>query len=412
MIYKLRYNIPMNQHTNRKSILLISIVSFSIVFLTFIISLIARGYKINLKQGTILTATGILSATSEPKAASVYLDEKLVTATDNTLNLSPDTYTVKIVKDGYLPWQKTIQIKKETVYQTNTQLFRSVPDLKPITYTGAINPTVSPDNTKIVYVVASSSASIDNGLYLMELNNTFSLNFSKNTAKQLSQNLSNVKWSDFSFQFSPNSRQILATNSIKNISYLISLDTTINPKNLYDVTPTLTTIKTDWQNQLNQLMSSKMAKIPLELQDLVSTASAQDLQFSASEEKILFLAKKDGNLRQNIVTPPPSQSTQPQSRDVKEGNYYVYDLKDDTNFLIGSKNEIFNLSWLDSSDNIVFTNQQNIKVADYDGTNQQTLFAGKFNPSTVFPMPGGSKITTLVSPYQGAPENLYTISIK
>lgn len=402
----------MNQHSNKKSLLLISIVSFSIVFLTLVISFIARGYKINLKQGTILTATGILSATSEPKGASVYLDEKLVTATDNTLNLSPDTYTVKIVKDGYLPWQKTIQIKKETVYQTNTQLFRSVPDLKPITYTGAINPIVSPDNTKIVYAVASASASVDNGLYLMELTNSFSLNFTKNTAKQLSQNLANINWADFTFEFSPNSRQVLATNSLKNVAYLISLDTTINPKNLYDVTPTLNTIKTDWQDQLSQQMNSKLAKVPTVLQGLISTASAQDLQFSASEEKILFLAQKDDNLETNLITPPPSQSTQKQSRDIKAGNYYVYDLKDDTSFLIGSKNDIHNLTWLDSSDNIVFTNLQTIKVADYDGTNQQTLFAGNFNSNTVFPMPGGSKITTITSPYSGAPENLYTISIK
>lgn len=402
----------MNQHSNKKSLLLISIVSFSIVFLTLIISFIARGYKINLKQGTILTATGILSATSEPKGASVYLDDKLVTATDNTLNLTPNTYTVKIVKDGYLPWQKTIQIKKETVYQTNTQLFRSVPDLKPITYTGAINPTISPDNTKIIYAVASASASVDNGLYSMELTNSFSLNFNKNTAKQLSQNLPNINWADFTFEFSPNSRQILATNSLKKVSYLISLDTPINPKNLYDVTPTLATIKNDWQNQLSQLMNAKLAKIPTSLQGLVSTASAQDLQFSASEEKVLFLAQKDGNLETNLITPPPSQSTQKQSRDIKQGNYYVYDLKDDTSFLIGSKNDLNNLTWLDSSDNIVFTNQQNIKVADYDGTNQQTLFAGNFNSKTVFPMPGGSKITTIISPYQGSPENLYTISIK
>ena len=163
---------------------------------------------------------------------------------------------------------------------------------------------------------------------------------------------------------------------------------------------------------LNQLINSKLAKIPTSLQELISTASAQDLQFSASEEKILFLAQKDGDLETNIITPPPSQSTQKQSRDIKQGNYYIYNLKDDTNFLIGSKNDILNLSWLDSSDNIIFTNQQDIKVADYDGTNQQTLFIGSFNPSMVFPMPGGSKITTLISPYSGAPENIYTISIK
>lgn len=402
----------MSQYPNKKSIFLITTVFLSIICLTVVISLVARGYKINLKQGSILTATGILSATSEPKAASVYLDDKLVTATDNTLNLSPDTYTVKIVKDGYLPWQKTVQIKKETVYQTNTQLFRSVPDLKPITYTGAINPTISPDNSKIVYAVASASASTDNGLYIIELNNSFSLNFNRNIPRQLSQNLSNIDWADFTFEFSPNSRQVLATNTTVNTSYLISLDTAINPKNLYDVTPTLATIKDDWQNQLDQLMTVKMAKVPQDLQQFVSTSSAQDIQFSASEEKILYLAQKDGDLIKNIITPPPAQSTQTQNRDIKQGNYYVYDLKDDTNFLIGSKTDISNPNWLDGSDNILYTNQQNIKVSDYDNTNQQILFTGSFDPKTVFPMPDGSKITTLIAPYTGAPENLYTISIK
>lgn len=402
----------MSQNPNKKSIFLISFVSFSIVCLTIIISLVARGYQFNLKSGTILTATGILSATSDPKGASVYLNDRLVTATDNTLNLSPDDYTVKIVKDGYLPWQKTIKIKQETVYQTDAQLFRSVSDSKAITFTGAINPAISPDSTKIVYAVASASASTDNGLFVIEYNNNFPLNLNGNSPRQLSQNLSNINWSQFNFEFSPNSRQILATNSISNTSYLISLDTAINPKNLYDVTPTLATIKNDWQNQLTQLNSTKMTKIPIELQSLISTASAKDIQVSANEEKVLYLAQKDGSLTNNIITPPPAQSTQTQSRDIKQGNYYIYDLKDDTNFLIGSQKDIINPSWLDSFDNIVFTTEQNIKVADYDGTNQQTLYRGNFNPKNVFPMIDGSKIMILISPYQGAPENLYTISIK
>jgi hypothetical protein len=57
-------------------------------------------------------------------------------------------------------------------------------------------------------------------------------------------------------------------------------------------------------------------------------------------------------------------------------------------------------------------NQQSIKVADYDGTNQQILYIGNFNFKTVFPTIDGNKIITLISPYQSAPENLFTISIK
>ena len=35
---------------------------------------------------------------------------------------------IKIVKDGYLHWQKNIEVKKEIAYQTSTQLFRSSHD--------------------------------------------------------------------------------------------------------------------------------------------------------------------------------------------------------------------------------------------------------------------------------------------
>jgi len=132
------------QSTNKSLLITISVFLF-IITSTFLITLIARGYQLDFNQPSGIKATGLLSATSKPKSASVYIDDRLFTATDDTINLPPDEYHIKIVKDGYLPWEKTIQIKKETVYQTDTQLFRSVPDLKPITFTGALNPQASPD---------------------------------------------------------------------------------------------------------------------------------------------------------------------------------------------------------------------------------------------------------------------------
>jgi hypothetical protein len=254
----------------------------------------ARGYKINFKNGS-LQATGILSAISKPKGASVYLNDRLLTATDDTLNLTPDTYTLKIVKDGYLPWQKTIQIKKEVVYQTDIQLYRSVPDLKPITVTGAINPTVNPDFTKIVYSVASASASKDNGLYLIELTDNPIL-INRNTPKQISANFPNVDWTKFIFTFSPNSRQILANNIQTNVTYLISLDSPITQSALYDVTPRLSLIKEEWDNQNQQLIAGKLERAPKELHQFISTDSAKNLSFTTAEDKILIFQTLMENL--------------------------------------------------------------------------------------------------------------------
>jgi len=120
----------------KKSLLVIFFVIVFIIGATVGIIFFAQGYQISTKGKISFLATGIISATSKPKSASVYVDDKLLATTDNAINLPPGNYNIKIVKDGYLPWQKSIQVKKEIAYQTNTQLFRSSPDLKPLTVTG------------------------------------------------------------------------------------------------------------------------------------------------------------------------------------------------------------------------------------------------------------------------------------
>jgi hypothetical protein len=395
---------------NKKSLFMMLFVSVFVVLGTFTIVFFAKGYKITTKGKISFLATGIISATSKPKAASVYIDDKLITATDDTLSLTPGNYQIKIVKDGYLPWQKDIEIKKEVVYQTNTQLFRSSPDLKAITTTGAINPTLSPNGNLVIFSVASASASKDNGLYLLRLSDT-AVSLFKNPIEQLSPNYQNIDWSDYLFTFSPNSKQVIAKNTIKNINYLINLTTTINLKNLYDVTARLPIIQQEWKLQEEEIIKAKLEALPLELHPFISTESAKNTLLNNDETKVLYLAQSNGSLKADIITPPPAQSTQAQVRDINKDNFYVYDLEDDTNYLIGSK-ELLNISWIPNSNNLIYVENQEIKTVEYDNTNKQTLFAGIFNKNNVFTWLDGSKIITLIAPYNNAQENLYSISIR
>lgn len=401
----------MKKNSNQRSLFILFSVASFIIISTYIISLIARGYRFSIKDGLILNPTGMISATSRPKGASVYVNEKLVTATDDTINLSPGVYSLKINKDGFLPWQKTITIKPETVYQADIQLFSAVPDLKPLTLTGAINPSSNIENTKIVYAVASASATKDNGLYLIE-SNGLPVSLIRGISRQLFPNTATIDWSKYSFTFSPNSREILATSLDGKINYLLNLDTFIDPAKLTDKTNDLSTINQNWQIQTTTILAAKLDRTPKEIQPLVSTSSAKNIQFSSDENKILYLAQIDGDITKNIITPPPAQSTQNQNRAIKKDNYYVYDLKDDTNFLIGNKNDFSEPRWIPNSNNIVFVQGQNLNVIDYDGTNQQTLFSSNFDPNCVYPWVDGSKIVILTSAYPTAPANLYTISIK
>jgi hypothetical protein len=401
----------MSKNSTSRSLIIFISVAFFILISTYLISIFARGYRFSPKNGLILTPTGIVSTISKPKGASVYIDDKLITATDDTINLSPGVYKLKISKDGFLPWEKTITVKPETVYQADIQLFSSVPDLKPVTLTGVINPSINGDNSKIVYAVASASATKDNGLYLLE-SYALPLSLLRSDSRQLVSNTATINWTNFTYIFSPNSRQILATNPKTKVNYLISLDTPISSQKLIDITDNLEKIYTEWKTQTSLIINSKLTRIPKEIKSLIATDSAQYIQFSSDDNKVLYLAQSDGEITPNLITPPPAQSTQTQQRHIQNNNYYVYDIKDDTNFLIDSKDNLTQISWLPNSTNLVFIQDQNLKVIDYDGTNKQSIFSENFDINCVAPWSDGSKIIILTNAYPSAPKNLYAIPIR
>jgi hypothetical protein len=136
------------------------------------------------------------------------------------------------------------------------------------------------------------------------------------------------------------------------------------------------------------------------------------ISFSPNDDKVLYQAISDSKIPDQILTPPPAQNTQSQARSIIKDNYYVYDIKDDTNFLIGSPLSINFPFWLLSSNNLVFTENQTIKAVDYDATNQVTLFNLNTLPAVVFPWSDGNHIIILTAPYTGAQPNLYSVTVR
>jgi hypothetical protein len=55
---------------------------------------------------------------------------------------------------------------------------------------------------------------------------------------------------------------------------------------------------------------------------------------SPNNEKLLYQAKKELTLPEGILPPLPSSSTQTETRSLTPGSWYVYDLKEDKNFLV------------------------------------------------------------------------------
>jgi len=125
-----------------------------VLLTTFIIGALARGYRFDFTKKE-LKSTGLLVANSIPNGAQVWIDNKLKTATDQTIPLPPGQYKVEIKKPGYSPWKKNPQIDKEVAVTTNTYLFPLAPDLKALGFTEIANLNLSPDGTKAIYFIPS-----------------------------------------------------------------------------------------------------------------------------------------------------------------------------------------------------------------------------------------------------------------
>ena len=98
----------------KKQLAIPTIIILFLIIGTAIAIFFGKGYRFGFDaNGPIIAGTGLLVATSSPNGAQVFINGHLTTATDNTINLAPGNYDIKIFKDGYFPWEKKITIKNE-----------------------------------------------------------------------------------------------------------------------------------------------------------------------------------------------------------------------------------------------------------------------------------------------------------
>lgn len=418
---------------NRR-LLITVLIAILLITGTVVAIYFAKGYRVDLKKGKV-TENGLLVANSFPTGASVFVNDKLTTATNDTLQLTPGDYEVKIVKDGYITWQKALKLKKELVTQTDARLFPAVPDLKSLTTSGASNLIPSPDGEKIAFMVASASASAKNGLWILDLAGK-----SLTTSKDLQQIASTTPFFDLTtalLVWSPDSKQILAWNG-KN-SFVLETDkiNNLDPKD--DVSVRLSLILKEWEDEWELKFSEKMKKLAPKMQEIMAN-SAINIYFSPDEEKMMYTATASATIPNELISPLPASNTQPEIRMIEPGKIYIYDLKEDKNFglseaqtltevkekktvleqrLMALQKKYFSLltqtvQWFPDSKHVVLVKENKIIIAEYDATNQATIYAGLFNDSFTYPWPDGNRliILTTLNPGSLVSSNLYAIELK
>ena len=377
-----------------------------IISITALIIAFGRGYRLNLQTNT-LAPTGLLVASSFPTGAQVYVDNHLVSATNNTIVLPPGTYQVQISKDGYTPWQKTLKIQGEIVTKADALLLPVAPDLRPLTTTGALNPTLSLDGTKIAYGVATASAQ-KQGLWVMDLTDRpLSL---QSPARQIALDTDLIKYSQSKLIWAPNGHQLIA--KVENIYYLLNTDGLNDTPQ--DITLTNDLQFSNWILEYTERQDALVKTLKTVLQKYIRE-DMKILSWSPDETKILYIATNSATLKPVIIPPLIGTNSQPEDREIKTGKIYIYDIKEDRNYEIPAS--LFSLPasiyWLMSSRHIVYIEDSKIIVIEYDGQNKTIVYSGPFDRKLLLPHPDGSRLIILTNFNSSSlPLNLYTLSLR
>jgi hypothetical protein len=274
------------------------------------VSYYARGYRLNFRTFKF-QPNGILVIKSDPDGASVIINNELKTATNANISLSPGTYDVKVVKDGFFTWSKRLVIEKEVVTQATASLFKNVPSLSPITFSGAINPVISNDGTRIAFIVLPGKDISEDKVGLFTVD-TYSLPIGFSTNPKM---ITDGDLTGAIYTFSPDGREIMLTMS--NSIFVIDAGSFTSQTQRVNIAAKKDTTLATWQTEKQSKNASLTKNLPESLTDIL-TRKTSDYQFSPDENMILYIASGSGTLASNLIPQLPGASTQKQERDVQK----------------------------------------------------------------------------------------------
>lgn len=382
-----------------------------------IVSLYARGYRFDFDK-TQFTPNGLLVIKSDPDGAQVFVNGELQTATNATVPLPPATYDISVQKEGYISWNKRLKIDKEIVTESTAHLFKSAPSLSSITFSSSINPTPSRDFSKIAYFVPPDLTNNNEdkaGLWVMEMIN-LPLGFSREPQRITDGDLTDSYW-----EWSPDGRELLLTEKV-GVFLLNSGEFTPQSK-LVNIAGRKEEVLAEWVEESDKKLNSQLSKLPDELERILKRKASSTL-FSPDEDMVLYIASGSAIISVDLIKPVPGASTQKEERSLENGKTYVYDIKEDRNFLIDENDNLIieggyiskaarRLSWLPTSRHLILAEKDKVTIMDYDGTNRQSVYAGSFITPNAFPTLSTNRLIILTNlGANTSPANLYSLSIK
>ncbi|OIP97387.1 hypothetical protein COT69_00085 [candidate division WWE3 bacterium CG09_land_8_20_14_0_10_39_24] len=374
-----------------KPLITVFLTMFGLSLLTVLVMLYSEGWRFNAK-GKVLQKTGMLAIRSTPEGAKVYLNGKIATATNDTIpSLTPGTYEIKVEKEGFEVWTKSVEIFPELVTDITAVLVSQSPRIEPLTNTGISLFSLSSSLDKLAYIPINTEKK---GIWVLPLSGAPITLFragqnlvAEDTEKYIYSSAENIWWS-------PDDGELLVQLN-KEGFYLIDIQRQIkepleikDPQEIFSV----------WE-----LERAKKRKPFLEKQkigeDLMVVALDKNTLWSPDEKKFLYL-KNYGDVVEieiyNMEDPLPVG---------EKRQYSTYRAR---------KSDLKDIAWYPDSYHLALLEGTTISLIRIDGTNKTEIFTanGSLASDKLFVSPWGDKIIIRASFKQNTLPDLYAVGIR
>ena len=379
------------------------ITTFIIILLiSVIVIMLASGYRFDFQTKTI-TGTGIITVNSNPDGALVYVNDVAQDATNTSIdNLRPGEYAVRIEKEGYSVWTKTVTVEKELVTRIEARLMPLYPTLQSLTYTGVTNPVIAPDGQRIVFSV---SQGLSAGLWLIDLDER-PFNLSRNPQLILADT-EDKTYSQSQYTWSPTSDTLLIKlvdpQAITSYELLSIQDLAITAISDIDE------INAQWKDLEDSRIEEKTSAIdPDQLQEIDELVNQA---WSMNNLYILHEKETDTRVDYYIYPIKPSvnqQGSLPTPTTAEAFNHPIVSF---------NKEEIHTIQWFPDSKHLIIARETGentgvIELIEIDGTNRTQVFSGTIKDLFVYPNISGSKLVVLTRfNLENNSFNLYSINL-
>lgn len=370
--------------------------------ITSLLYLYTSGYRLqrgsNATNNTTvdITQTGMINAKSLPDGATVYLDDEVKTATNGTIaGIEPGIHKLKIVKKGFVSWEKEVEVFKELVTDITAVLVSQTPRLEPLTNTGARVPSISPSLSKLAYF---STETENPGIWIIPLSDSGLSLFRSNPTVAI-QDTRFTKYSEgLSIEWNPEETELLVLGPQEQY-YLVDLTNNV-AKSIYDPEE----VRQAWQKTLTDKRTAFVEKLEIP-ESIKGLAVSPRTKWAPDEKKFLYTTQEGDSLEYrvyNLENPLPVGE--------KAETVVLKTIVNDAQPVISWYTDSFHLILVEG--NLPTDKTGRVSLVRIDGSNKVEIYNNTLLENKAFSAPGGDKIIILTSFKSEGQTDLYTVGIR